>query len=728
MSYSGGRKAYRVSRLAVATLLSGLMLGHPAAAEQNKAAGSLQFIPADAAFYSAMLRNREQIEAIANSKAWAKFKSLPAVQMALQMATAQLQNPQANQFLQMPENQQLISLLGDMVSNEMFIYGGENMVSFVDLVTQVIGATRYGSLIGQLQTAGGEENNALKSQVHAAIKILSASVDRLRFPDVILGFKLSKTEPAEAQLARLEKTLGGLSEQLPVLQGRYEKAKVGTASFLTLKLDGSMLPWDRLPIKDMEEKEGELEPLIKKLQALKLSIAIGVRDGYLLVVIAESIAAVDKLGKGESLAGRPELKPVMDNSDKRLTSISYTSKALRGKVGTSQRDIDSLMEVANAAMKRFDLPAEQREKVRADLTKLANDVKTFVPKLGATVAFSFLTDRGIEGFDYDWTEYEGNAELRALTLLNHVGGSPLLAIVGRSPYSPESYQLLVKWLKKANQYFEELALPKLESEQKQTYERIAKIAHPLLARLDRATGTMLLPSLADGQAALVVDDKLTSKRWHQALPETEKPMAILEPALVVGVSDAALLRKAMAEYRSIANDAIAKLHEAMPDKVPDVQIPEPETRSTKSGTLYFYPLPPQFGVDNKITPNAGLSDHVAVLAISQEHSQRLLAKMPLQADGGPLADLNKPLSLAAYVDCEGFVKFLVPWTEFGVRLVKQRANAEKEQGEQAPTWLGMLDQIPQALQLFEVFKKYTSCTYYDGKALVTHSETLIRDF
>ena len=42
---------------------------------------TLWLVPAEAAFYSASLHNREQFEVIANSKAWAKLKSLPAAKL-----------------------------------------------------------------------------------------------------------------------------------------------------------------------------------------------------------------------------------------------------------------------------------------------------------------------------------------------------------------------------------------------------------------------------------------------------------------------------------------------------------------------------------------------------------------------------------------------------------------------------------------------------------------------
>src|SRR5689334_16606068 len=68
--------------LAGALFLGGLPAAPARAAGYDKAVNSLALIPADAAFYHASLRNREQVQIIARSKAWARLRELPAVQAA----------------------------------------------------------------------------------------------------------------------------------------------------------------------------------------------------------------------------------------------------------------------------------------------------------------------------------------------------------------------------------------------------------------------------------------------------------------------------------------------------------------------------------------------------------------------------------------------------------------------------------------------------------------------
>ena len=44
------------------------------------------------------------------------------------------------------------------------------------------------------------------------------------------------------------------------------------------------------------------------------------------------------------------------------------------------------------------------------------------------MSLAFLTDRGVEGYMYDWGEQPGLDASQPLGLLEHVGGSPILAV------------------------------------------------------------------------------------------------------------------------------------------------------------------------------------------------------------------------------------------------------------------------------------------------------------
>jgi hypothetical protein len=352
------------------------------------------------------------------------------------------------------------------------------------------------------------------------------------------------------------------------------------------------------------------------------------------------------------------------------------------------------------------------------------------PAYGAEVSFAYLTGRGTESFLYDYTkdlELDGS---KPLTLLNHLGGNPILAAVARQKTSPEAYKTLVKGMKTLYGHAEDVLLGKLEKEQREVYEKVSKEVFPLLKRLDEVTGTMFLPALADGQIGFLLDGKWKSKQWQKDLPPLPNAMPLPELAIVLGVSDADLLRKAMSAYRKLVNDAIAKARELIPRAdIPDFQVPEPETREGKGGDLYSYPLPPQWGVDPQVVPTAGLSKKVAVLTLSHAGAERVLESKPLAVKGGPLADLDKPRAAAAYLDWPALVDLLAPWAETALMMVpaQQLAPGAPDEESAKKAQMAILGQVRTVIRVLKVIRGSTSSTAFEGGAWVTHGETIIRD-
>src|SRR5262249_38619947 len=159
-------------------------------------------------------------------------------------------------------------------------------------------------------------------------------------------------------------------------------------------------------------------------------------------------------------------------------------------------------------------------------------------------------------------------------------------------------------------YVEDFVLPPLGDEAKKQYDQVMQIAQPILKQVHEATGKMLLPALKDGQGAFVFDAKLTSKRWSEMMPAADKPLPLPELALVLGVSDQALLKKGCEGYRDAINDTLAVAAKAGGGLLPNFKLPPPETKKLESGTLYYYSIPPIFGLDTQLQPNAGLSSNI----------------------------------------------------------------------------------------------------------------------
>ena len=243
-----------------------------------------------------------------------------------------------------------------------------------------------------------------------------------------------------------------------------------------------------------------------------------------------------------------------------------------------------------------------------------------------------------------------------------------------------------------------------------------------LAKFDEITGTQFFPALGDGELALVLDAKWTSKQWFQGFDQRDKQLPLLEIGLVRTVKDSGKLVKAFQAYRELVNEIVAKAKE-FGAPVPEGGLPKPESKKVAAGITYFWPVPP-IGQDAQVQPNVGISDAVLTFAFSLGHSERLMTRTPLKIDGGPLAD-KRPAIGAAVVDFAGFFAVIRPWVE------QLALPALLEQvPDNAPPGLGKKDIPDQVKTLFDVFgclRTFTSVTYHDGDATVTHSELVIRD-
>ncbi len=727
-----GRFASRsvLTTLAIVGTLALLALStRPAQAETpQKFGNALDFAPADAAYFGSMLRNGEQIDIISKSKAWAKFQEIPVVAQGLG-AWQVLWAFQVQPNLGGEENKQLLDMAGDLLSHEIFYYGDMQSIETWGLLNSAMNSARFGGAFSQLQNAGGAPaENQTKAQFHAVLENMAKNLDRVQTPTIVFGFKHTHADRIKAQLARLEKAFNDHIDEVPALKGRFTREKVGGSEYLTLKLDGGMIPWDQIPIKSYEEKPGEFDKLVDKIKQLPLVISLGIHDDYLLLTLSKSSEHLATLGSSAKLADKPELARLEKFRDKRITGISYSSTAVRASEEGSV--LDTIAEMAKQGLPAAGVPADIQARIQKDLTELAGDATK--PKHGPLLSVSQLTDRGYESFTWDWSEQNQLDGSKPLDMLEHVGGAPLIVLIDRGKYEPNDYRMLVKWLKRGYGYVEDLAVPKLKPDEQKEYQKWFEVAKPLLARLDAATEKMLLPSLADGQVALVVDAKLTSRSWFKGMPRSDAPLPMAEPAVVVGVSDPDLLKKAIAEYRSIADDAILKFSQLKPGEIPPgFKIPDPQVRETPAGSIYSYPFPKDAGVDYQLAFNAGLGKKVAVVTMAPKHTSELLTAKPFEAEG-PAGDAKRPAASAGYLDWGSLVEASTPWVEYAIRqntkVEDEDAPGNGQQGRTSKAELReTLAQVRSFMEVLKVLRTVSSASYFEEKVFVRHTETHFRD-
>jgi hypothetical protein len=701
----------------------------PAKDAPAKAANATGFVPADASFFSTMLRNKQQYDILVKSKAFKKLMELDVVKEHLKKLQDELGKEDGKaagfkKFWEDKDNKKLVELIINAVSDEIFIYGGPGWTELLKVLGQ-LNTAQYASLKATLD---GEDGN--KAMVKALLDILKKNKDAIKIPEFVIGFKIKDAKQAETQITRLEKIanaiIGNDEKVGKILKGRLKRTKVGESNFLTLNLDGGMIPWDDLPIKEFEEKEGDFDEIIKHFKGTKLTVSLGVREGYLLFGITTAAEDLTKLGGKENrLIGRDEFKPLVKAAAKPITSVSYISKAFNVAASGSSGDFASMAKGLKELLDKAPIIGEDKKKaIGKDIDELAAEIKKYMPEVGARMGFDYLTDTGYEGFSYDYGKHDSlkGAEFK---LLKHFGGNPILAIgYGSKSNGGKGYQTLVKWIKKFYGHAESIALDQIPDEDaKEQYKKATKIFFPLLQKLDDTTQKLLLPALKDGSVGLVLDAKWKSKKWIQTAPETAKAMPMLEIGLLLSLADADKFTKAMKEYRLTINDILAKAGD-LNANIQEFKIPSPDASKEKGISLYTYKLPEEAGVDQQVVPTAGVSKTVAALSLSKSFTERLLAGTELAVKSGPLVTRKSMIS-AAYFNWPGFVDAATPWLEFSIKAAVLAKSEDEKGAEQKAE--AILKQVKVGLEVLKCLKTFTSASYLEGGVLVTQHETVIKD-
>jgi hypothetical protein len=671
-------------------------------------------LPADTEYFQSSLRLGETVAIIGQSNAWKLIMADPAV-MELRK---KLLNDYASDkfewlrsFLEEPENAKIPAMLADAMSQEFFLAAGPGTGSFAQLLQELSGTMRFGGAFQQLQ--GGNRNDP-KAGIRMLLKLLAEKPERIRIPDFTVGYKVTDAAEFGKQIARLEGILNDLLKETP-LKGKLEWKDLG-GKFLTLPLDGSMVPWDKIEWEEFEENEGEFKPLVKHLKGMKLTISMGVKDGYLLFNIGAVHDGVANFGgKGASLATRPELKPMVDAAGPAMMSMSYTSAALRQAVATTAEDILGMTELVKQFLPYAMLPDDINQGIEKDVDAYAQRMIQGLITPKAAFAYSLRTARGWESFSRDLTPSSDTTVAKPLTLLQHLGGAPILAGVWRSGGGEQEYKDQIKGIVAISGHAEKIIRAKLPDAEPML-DKVRESIYPLLQEMDRTTQKLWLPALADGQSAIVIDAKWTSAQFHKALPKMEKPMPLPQIGIVMGVSDAAKMTAALSEYRATANKLIQEIRNmAPPDAMPEFEIPAPETEEKSATRFAWYALPGQWGFDPQLQPTGGVAGPVAALALSREYVERLMKSTDLAMKHAPLADRAKAMDGVVIINTESFAAAVEPWIAFAI----QAADAPERKDAERIAAL--------ALKVLKCFPGYCSATWRESGVTVTHSEMILRD-
>jgi len=767
-----------------AILLAGLPAARPLAAAPPAALADsgVATVPADAAFFSSALRIREQYDRIMGSKAVAAIRELPAVARGLASWEEQREMPGSPvsmflTFLELPENEQAAELLADMVANDTFVYGTDSWVNVARLIRLVQRAQQTASLLEGAASGGFleieefemiEEDDAeaaihrplvipVRRQVEldlempvgqgqraAIVKELAANPDLITVPDVVWGFKTTKKDIAAFQLKRLEVLTKMLVDVNPALAGALARRAIPGGEIVTLTLDGDLLPWDDLLAELVREEEGDDSPfmadarkVIDRARKLDLVIAIGLVGDRLILSLGDSADHLEQLvtttGKGRSLLDTAPFAPLLDHAAKPLTGISFMSQPFVAALAASASDLDPLLENLDAAAEAGGFSDQAAADARAWLERAKRGYGDVLPVPGAWTAFSFLADQGYEGYVWDWSKNQPVDGGRRLDLLDHVGGNPLAAVVGRLAYAPGTAATLGGLLRDGWKLLATHGRQQMDEDDREDFDRFAEQIPPLGDRLLDTIGQKFAASLADGQIGLVLDGQATTRKLHPDLPQAAGPLPIIEPAILLPLADRRLFIEGLNDVFEILDEVVVRLRKLDPDSIPaGYEIPAPVKQKLEQGTVWAFPLD-KSGLDPQIQPAIVVGDDLAAFTLVPGQAARLLTKQPLTT-AKQLAAFDQPAAGAAAVEWSRLIDAIEPWLVYLTRYgsIMQREgevdpSLELTAGTETPEISEALEHVDVILDVARCLRAAAATTVTKDGALVTHWRNEIRD-
>ncbi|MFM8733669.1 MAG: hypothetical protein ACKOC8_00510 [Pirellulales bacterium] len=723
----------------------------------------IALVPHDAAFVSSSLRLRDQYDRLMKSNAVAAIKALPAVKRLLESADEQRSAPGSplsmlDTLMQLPENEDAAALLADMVSTDTLVYGEPSCVSFAKLLRLVAASQRQASFGGvdlvadaeavedEGDSAGDDDNDGddggaaatAREQARATLEVLAANLDLIVVPDVVWLFKTTKPEIGTDQLKRLE-VLGTLMLQSdPEMAKSLTRRKVAGGDLLTFTLDGDRVPWDDFG-REMEEVAGDKQQLakvLKRLRTLDLVVAIGLVGDWVVLSVGDSLDHLDKLALPGSdrkgLLTVPAFAPLLEHLDKQLTGISYMSEALAETFASSRSDVESLAGLVDDADDGA-LSAKAREDIRGLVKRAADEYEKRLPDVGPWTAFSMLTDRGYEGYVWDWTRNRQFDGSKRLDLLEHAGGAPLAVAVSRLKSDPAALDAVIDLAGRAWKLFQEHGLARLDEDERDAFDAFDEHITPLGPRLASIVTTKLAPAIGDGQVGLVLDAKSRTKKPAAGLPASTQQLPLVEPAVVLPLANPKLFREGLSDLFALGDELTAAIRTIDAASVPaGYRIPEPEKLKIDGGTVWAWPLD-KSGLDAQVRPAIGVGEQAAVFSLAPAQAGRLLVESKLET-GGQLATFAEPLASAAALDVAGLIDVLEPWVVYLTRYgcVQERdgmvdAGTELSADDENDQAKEVLAHVKVVLEAAKSLRAMVAETAVRDDALVTHWRNVIRD-
>jgi hypothetical protein len=642
---------------------------------------AIRLAPEDCDVYVGAMQIQEQWNRFVSSKLYQEMAKVPCVEKFVAAVRSQWdgregQVGQARQMIDNPNVESLLKLALDMVSDETFLFADGKASQ------AIIGINSLSEDISEIAASGDQQ-----AILEYFLDLQKSDWDDLEIPTVVFGFKVKDQERVLGKLDELEGIIRFGLGSIPMTQSfvegleRIDDARGVRISWTVIP---EMIPWAQLRRSIPTNEGGQITEKLQELLAdRQLCITIGQLDGYLIFALSEDPETISELGKAKSLLTNPDLKTVIQNANKEITSVSYVSDAYSDAYYQTQfKDFFSRHVGAQFRMLQSlgqELP-KGFESLAEDLEWIDEQIAELVPSFQGQTAFSFLTKTGSEFWSHSRTENVLFDASKPLDVLEHVGGDPMMLIAFRLQNRPEYFATARRIVRKVKNYLD--LIPEMEEltmsdSQREAWEVGLDRGWPLVVELADIWEKQFLPAMKDGQHAWVLHGgDLSSKQWYKDMPESSTPLTIPEIATITGLSNRQGMIDAWKSLYELFDKSLALVRELEPNSVrPDYAIPRPVPAESQVGNKYTLPIPEDCPVPKNLAPQMVLTDRYMISTYSEPQSQSLAASKDFSVAKN-LVSSKQACASVSYVDVGRLINFAKPWIAYAIETSQGSLDGE----------------------------------------------------
>ena len=341
-----------------------------------------------------------------------------------------------------------------MFSDEIFVYGGNDIAESLELFMEL---NSIQQTAGMEAAASGEEPGDVMAQaVREIFESMPTTSQCPRWCSASASKMPSGPSGSWTRCIRCLRNL--LDEQQPELSAHLQRDQIAGHEFLTLRLDGSMIPWDEL----REDSRGSAiassstsgaSSSARKRWPWRWALS----TSSCCLSIGESTDHLEKIGEGPFLAEHAAIKRLEKHADQRVVSITYVSKALGAKPELAARK--RVEDLADYRRTGAGASRSRRRAAQADssTTFARSNCRNTCRSRATRRRSRFSPTAATKAFQYQTGKRPMMDSSKPLTILSHVGGSPLLFVASRSKDTVDDYDEAVAWLKQTAEHVEKIA-------------------------------------------------------------------------------------------------------------------------------------------------------------------------------------------------------------------------------------------------------------------------------